>query len=423
MPFSVPDHFVRMQQNRSPHASDWNYAVALRLPGQAPPADAVHALVADALGRIPALSYRPVERRGRWHFEHCSSVDPSNHVEELVFPAGLGPQQCLRHGVQRPWIDGQPPWSLQIITGYRDDEHLLVYRVAHALQDGTASASTAHAILTGRHLPAPSFDPAAMRLRIRSLAGASRYLARLLVPHRPWLPESAQPHAGVWSDCTAALDRARISEIARCTGATTAQVLLAVICGALRAWTPGRWTGCRPRGRLRGVPTYLAVSLRTPRDRSCLGNRFGALPVFLPCNEPSATERLRRIQHMTRPDELAACRRHLSALLYPSSSVSRLLSHLLMWCERPRLAVTIVPWRLDMESLGAKELLMMPMRPARQDGGLVVIPQPTGVTVQCYFPPTVADTDRLPALFTQSLADLSAAVALQPIPSAKARAV
>ncbi|MFC4512502.1 MULTISPECIES: wax ester/triacylglycerol synthase domain-containing protein [Streptomyces] len=411
VPFSVGDKSVHLRDSR-----DWNALVALRKRGGPPTAEDVRTQLADVTDRIPALGHRVGGRRWNRYFEPCD-VDLRHHVEELRFPAGRTREQCMKEAVERPWPPGRPPWSVQIISGYRADEHLLAYRVSHVLQDGIAIATTGRALFCGERLPFVPAQPSKGKLPGRALRVGLRLTPRFFLPGARWLPADEPDASEEWQRHTAVLDRSDFDEIGRRTGAGTAQICLAVLSGALRAWTPGHWTGALDRRQRRGLPAYLAVNLRAPRETHCLGNRVGGLPLTLPCAEPSPVRRLRQVAEQADYRDVNDFRKLLATLYRAPNLLGWLLAHVVLVGERPRPIVTIIP-AADPAEAGADELLAVPARLPKQTAGFLVTVGPTEITVHCVLRPFVGDAGRLPGLIAVSLAELRTALINQPEESA-----
>ncbi|MGW0708275.1 hypothetical protein ACWD4G_20350 [Streptomyces sp. NPDC002643] len=443
VPFNTIDKMMHLLPQK-----DRDGLVALRLRGTPPTAGELCALLADVTERIPALGYRVGGRRWHRYFEPCE-VDLPEHVAELRFPAGRSLASCLREAAEREWPTGRPPWGVLVISGYREDvdEYLIAYRVSHLLQDGIAMALTGNALFTGERLPPPARVPAPRpqppssrgplklgppkrerrtgvlrkrgpgtgvprsgQLWKHGLWTGVRHASKVLLPCAEWLPLAAHPADTGWRYSQVSLDRAVFDDITRSTGASTAQVLLAVICGALRDWTPEYWTGHLGRRQRRGLATMLTMSLRAPRDRTALGNQVGMYPFTLPCAEPSPERRLRLVMDRTDHRVLSAFRALQTRAMHAPDPLGRLLARTLVHCERPCAVVTVVPSSQDPKAMGAEDLLCVSQRPKRVDGGFVVVQGPETILVQPSFKHWVDRVDHLPALLTASLAELHAAV-------------
>jgi diacylglycerol O-acyltransferase / wax synthase len=418
VPFNVIDKFLCLQERRSRRsrrASDWNVGAALRGRGHPPGAEELRELVADAADRVPALGYR-VAGRGRHRFFESCPVDPAFHVEELRCPAGWTVEQCLTQALERPWTEGRPPWGLQIVSGYRAGEHLLVYRVAHQLQDGLAAAATASAMLSGARLPAPQAH-ARSRFTIpdaRALRAGMALAPRFLAPGTRWLPAGGGPARSLAIRPPVVLDRAAFDDITRATGAATAQICLAVVSGALRSLASERHGHRTGRPQRRGFPVYFTVSLQQPRDRAGLGNRVGMIPLTLPCDEPSPARRLRRIVRRTDYERLGRYRALLAGMLNWPNLAGWALAHVLAASQQRRLTVTIVPAPPGTIVPADSELIALPPRPSSQHGVLAVLVQPDAITMHPALQPSIEGADRLPALFAGALAELHTAVTPRP---------
>ncbi|OKJ13933.1 hypothetical protein AMK19_11265 [Kitasatospora sp. CB01950] len=413
----MTDWYAWADQQRSPHPSYWHFSCALRKLGEPPAPEEVRALLTDVADRIPALGHRLAGRGRSLHFEPAGGVDPRDHVEDVRFPAGWTPERCLATALERPWLPGRPPWSLQVISGYRPGEHLLAYRVSHLLQDGVAAAATTAALLRGGRLPAPVAEPARFALPdLPAVRAGLRFAPRFLGPRVQWQPEpDPDPAEGAWLRPAVGLDRAPFDEITRATKASTAQICLAVICGALRQWVPQR----RDAGA-RSLPVVLMMSLRGPRERDGLGNRVAVAPLSLPCAEPGPERRLRLVMEQAELEELVRYRRLLTGLLRLPGPVARPTARLAVRLSPSSVGVTIVSTPLDAAALGAEEVLVAPARPTAASSGFVVLQQPSVVSFHPAFRILPRDADLLPGLLAESLAELHAAVVHASAPAAAA---
>ncbi|MGW6603291.1 hypothetical protein, partial [Streptomyces sp. NPDC055036] len=383
-----------------------------RIRTRPPATEEISTLVAAAVDRIPALRYRVTGRLWHHRFEMYASLDPREHVEEVHCSPATPVEQCLLKATERPWLPGRPPWSVQIVSGYREDEHLLVYRVAHHFQDGLSVWETLAGIFEGGTLPPPIQTPVARgEPGFAGLRAGVKFTTRSFRPAAQWLPaESPSPRSTVNYHRTT-LDQTTFDDISRATGASTAHICLAVICGALRAWTPEHWSARPARSRQRlGVPVHLPLNLRAPRDQTCLGNQVGFAPLRLPCAEPSAAQRLHRIVQHADYTELGPYRRFLASLLHPPKVVRWILTRMMALCEQPHLCVTILPTTLDIAGLGAEELMVVPTRSRHQLSTFIIVPQADTVAFHGYFQPLIRRTEHLPRLLADSLAELHTAV-------------
>jgi hypothetical protein len=396
-------------------AADVDFALVVRKAGAPPGVGDVRQLLSGAADRIPALGYRIAGRGRRSHFEPVP-VDVNHHIEELCFPPGRSVEACVKEAVERPWSADRPLWRVQIISGYTSDEHLLVYRVCHVLQDGLGAAATAQILLGGARPPAPCPPGALPRPGLRALRSGLAFAFRFLLPRADWLPADAQTDSDQWICRTAVLDRALFDDLSHRTGASTSHICLTVISGALRAWTPQHWDMPRSRRQRRGLPACLTLSLRAPRDHNFLGNKAGWVPLVLPCVEPSPLQRLMAVKKQADLTEMAPYRNLLAYLLHPPRTLRWLLAQIAAAKTIPGPVITIIPGEKDTADLDdVKELLPVPPRPPGCDGGFVVITQPSTITVHAMFQPHVTDTERLPALLAASMNELHAAATAPPV--------
>lgn len=412
-PFGSSAAYLRMQARSAPDPAHPHICVAGRVPGRAPTREELRHIFAEVADRVPALGYRVAGSGRHARLEPAADFDVSRHIEDVLVPAGQSPAQCVLEASQRPLPRDRPPWSIQLIRGYSTDEYVLSYRADHLLQDGMAAAQTMAAAFCGGRLPRPAPQPAPRAPSLRTVRSCLRLLPNLLGPTAQWLPLYVPRGLGRVRGRvlhTVTVDRASFDDITRHTGAGTAQIALAVLTGALRAWTPRHWCGPTARSQRRGLRTYLTVSLRHRRDRAALGNLAGVVPLMLPCAEPSPARRLARIVERTGFDTLHRYRQFFSWLLRLPHPPARLLRRCMNPFAPPGLGVTIASAGPDENDLGVAELIAVPPLPSRTPGACMFVYDKTRVSVSFLFDSAIPDTDRLPGLLTAALAELHSGV-------------
>ncbi|MFF2625122.1 wax ester/triacylglycerol synthase domain-containing protein [Kitasatospora griseola] len=411
---SPADRIMLAEARAGAHDSRVHVGVFSRMPGPAPAPDEVRALLADAVDRAPTLTYRITGRGRRAHWEVDPGFDLDRHVVEYRVRPGRSLQQAVMDALRaHPLPREHPLWSVIVLHGHRQDEYALCYRAHHAFQDGMAVARTCEAVFGGAALHRPEPQPAPERPPTRLLLTALRDFGRIAWRPARWLPRATRTGTPTPALHTAVLDADAVRAIAAGTGATPAQIGLAVLAGALRAWQPQHWTGRPARRQRRGLPTLLSMSLRPITDRSALGTRAGLLPVALPCAEPSP---LRRLDQVRAHGASARISLHHRAQSY----IWRRLPYPLIkafWTTSARtspgyLVTTsyMLPPGLRGSAVDTGAVFTVPQLMRGSVGTVQFIVQGAVVTASLLFDPAVPDVDRLPNLLAAALADLHAAL-------------
>ncbi|MEU5128404.1 hypothetical protein [Streptomyces mobaraensis] len=409
VPFGPSDRYQYLRARTAADPARTHVCIAARMTGPPPDREELERLVADAVARVPALGYRVGGTGRRARFEPAGALDVSLHVDEVEVPAGRSPGRCALDALAAPLPADRPLWGVRLIRGHRPDEYLLAYRAAHLFQDGLAMAQAMGAALSGARLPAPAPRPAPRAPSPQTVRACARFFPHLFGRTARWLP----PRSAVTGERTlhtTTLDRSAFDELTRRTGASAAQVALAALAGALRAWTPDHWCGAGDRRQRRGLRVYLPVSLRHPGDRAALGSALGVMPLTLPCAEPSPARRLADVVRDTGPMTLYRFRELFGYLLRAPGPVAWLAHRVVHHCSPPRLGVTVIP--ADAHDTGPGIAGLIPVSPpvGSSPGGCVFVLEKTRVSVSFLFDAGVPGTERLPGLLGAALEELRAAV-------------
>ncbi len=285
-----------------------------------------HVVRTRLLEVYPVFSRRPVtapgrRRRSRWR--DVPALDLDRHVREVrLDPPGddAALQAYVSGFLGTPLPRDRPLWDIHLVTGL--DRGSAVYvRLHHSLADGIAltqvllslTDETPEADRDGTHArPEPHRALAdvvqaarraapevpkllrpekvrngvleGLRLAVSGVAA----LRKLLVTTNPETCLAGAAGAAkraVWSD---PIPLADIKDIARATGATVNDVLVAALAGALERYQ------LEHDGRCVDIPTMIPVNLRPmhlplPRE---LGNRFALVLLRLPSGRVDAADRL-----------------------------------------------------------------------------------------------------------------------------------
>jgi diacylglycerol O-acyltransferase / wax synthase len=257
--------------------------------------DRLLSLAAAAVAAQPRLRQRLDARGERWL--PLAGVELAAHLERRSLDGG---DEALRSLLGRlgsvPLDRARPLWHLVHVEGFRGGS-AIVTRLHHSIGDGAALVAL---LLSLAGPGAPAFSTAARgavlrprdlaRLPMRTLRAVGHLLAS---PDDP--PTSIRAPIGTekrfaWSE---GIPLARLQEIAHAAGATTNDVILAALAGALRFLLMER--GEQTRGRT--VHALVPVNLRSGERE--LGNRFGLVFAALPIGVSDPAARLRAVAQAT----------------------------------------------------------------------------------------------------------------------------
>lgn len=265
-------------------------------------------LLAERAGRSPRLRQRL--RPGglllpdRWEpdprFDAAAHVS-THHVEPDT------PDPLASHAsrwFETPLDPRTPLWNIRIVTGLPGGRFATLFKIHHALCDGTGAAELALGLLdapgaaprrAARHSrrDAVTLDDMwrdARRL-VDDAAETAGIAAALLRAVRP-LPvsptvtaQSARRQVGF-----VRLDADDLRRIRRAHGGTTHDVVLAVLAGALREWLRGRDTDAT-----RPLRALVPVSIRRRRGDLAGGNALSGYLCDLPVDVDDPVGRLRAV--------------------------------------------------------------------------------------------------------------------------------
>ncbi|MFI6517774.1 wax ester/triacylglycerol synthase domain-containing protein [Spirillospora sp. NPDC050679] len=412
------DQVVLKVAEAAPEDCYWHIGTATRLPGPAPAPAEMHQRLAAAAVAVPALTYRltgPL-RRARWRPDPC--FRPEQHLDYHRVPAGTPVAEAVMSAIRAPLPRDRPLWSVLIVHGHSDGEHLLCYRTHHAFQDGISMTRTVQCLFSGKALRPPAVRPTSS---LRQLASGARLLPELLrlsVPVKPWMPQAGRTASAPSTAASAGgperqihttrLDLAVLRQIAAATDASLVQVQLAVLAGAIRAWAPERWN---PSGRLRrrrGLTVSLPVSQHDSRQETALGNHLGLLPVTLPCAEPDPLLRLQAVIPQTGMDKIARIRARMLTNRLPYLPMRAALP-VVRRIARNQLGVTMLRCDrgLPADALGT---FLIPPLASGLPAMVAFLRTDTAVAITVVARPDAHDVHRLPALLGQALTELHARV-------------
>lgn len=270
----------------------------LVLDGPAPDLAALRAAIAERITAAPELTRRLGESGADPAWVADPGFDPAVHVV-AADPGGPVDRDGLRRVVAELFaqrLDRERPlWRLDHVP-LAGGGAALVWRLHHALADGTTAVRLARAVLfdpgdepaAPSHRPSPAPEGADERRRRRHLA---RFLEHEFARSRTRSPFDAS--VGTRREIGfARVALTPLHDAAKAlAGATVNDAVLGCVAGGLRRWLE---SAHGPLGELRAkVP----VSLHHAGDAE--GNRDSFFVVPLPLGEPDAVERLRAIRAAT----------------------------------------------------------------------------------------------------------------------------
>ena len=304
----------------------------MRIGPNGPSVAALRERIAERIELTPALTRRLVGPSDAPCWEPDPSFDVADHVmehrhQQPVEPAGL--LSCVAGLFEHRLDRSRPLWMIDVIelTG---EERALVWRIHHALADGTTAVRYSRALLwddTPEQTLTPrqaSAQHAADEVRRRChLAG---YLRRELMRSRSASPFDgligARRAVGFASAPMAALHDAAKS----IDDATLNDAVLTIVAGALRRWVEIH------HGSIDSVRVKVPVSMHHEGDATA--NRDSSFSLGLPLGEPDPVARLRIVHARTRARKAAGDAEEREVLLHRISEVSPRLERFALQLER-----------------------------------------------------------------------------------------
>ncbi len=330
----------------------------MRLEAGAPGVPALRQRLAERIHLTPALTYKLDATRPD---KPCWSADPgfdlNAHVTEHRHDDPVDQEQlltCVARLFEQRLDRGCPLWHMDVIE-MRNGERVIVWRIHHALADGTTAMRYARELLWDA-APEVSMSPAAKRAQhVTDEARRKSHLAGYL--RREYKRSTMEsPFDGTIGTrrtvgfATVPL-RALHDAASSIDGATLNDAVLSVVAGSLRHWVERR------HGRLGNLRVKVPVSLHNQGDDAA--NRDSSFSLGLPIAEADPVARLRLIHHRTTTRKEAHDAEQREVFLHRLEGVSPKLEHYAEQLERsPRrfaLNVSNVPGpREPVKVLGAR---------------------------------------------------------------------
>ncbi len=304
----------------------------LRLGPEAPTVPQLRARIAARMHLAPALARRLDADRAQPSWVPDPSFDIANHVVEHrhhdpVDSDGL--HVCVARLFEQRLNRERPLWQMDVIE-LEPGQRALVWRIHHALADGTAAVRYARALLWD---DSPEQSLARSQVTARHAADDARRRGHLAGYVRRELRRSraASPFDGaIGTRREVAFAAVSLSALARAVraidGATLNDAVLTVVTGALRHWVQTH------HGHLGSLRVKVPVSLHHEGDSAA--NHDSAFSLALPLGEADPVARLRLIHARTLARKQAGDAERRELLLHQISHVSPQLEQFALTLER-----------------------------------------------------------------------------------------
>ena len=291
--------------------------------------------IAGRLDRAPELCLRLGEVDGEPSWVPAPRLDVRAHVVELA-QAGVADEAGFRAmvaGIFEQRLDrSRPLWRIDVVPRLPGGGSALIWRLHHALADGSTAMRMASTVLwdeqpgaeprarePGQPPPAPLAEDPVAHDRLPGLRAAAREAPR------PWLRSPFNGH--IDARRAVAFTAAELDGLRRAAGAvdgaTVNDAVLTVVAGGLRRWLEAR------HGHLGTIRVKVPVSLHdlppAPGDDAGQpGNRDSFFCVDLPLGSADPLERLAAIRRATRIRKQDHDAQHLDAMLRQLARTPRL---------------------------------------------------------------------------------------------------
>jgi WS/DGAT/MGAT family acyltransferase len=305
----------------------------IELGRSSPDLSALRARIAERIHLTPALATRlGTAPDGSPAWQPDPDFDVANHVVEHHHDAALdaaGLRRCVARLFEQRLDRDRPLWRIDLVR-LDDDRRALVWRIHHALADGTASVRYGRALLWDE-APQQRMTPAQARAQhaadeARRRAHLAGYLRREFKRTRersPFDGEICERREVAFASVS--LERLRVAA-RQLGGATVNDAVLSLVAGALR-----HWIGVH-HGHLGTLRVKVPVSLHQEGDS--VANHDSQFALGLPLTEDDPVARLRVIHERTLARKDARDAEQREVLLHRISGVSPRLQRFAEQLER-----------------------------------------------------------------------------------------
>ncbi|MFB4315916.1 wax ester/triacylglycerol synthase domain-containing protein [Actinomadura sp. 21ATH] len=262
-----------------------------RIEGSPPALKEFAGTVRRRLAPLEILRYSLAPSSGRPQWIALPGFDPAAHVSARVAAAGeAGLRARLAELLaQNLPLSGRPPWRIDLVEGYSEDEFTVLVRTHHALMDGVSNAHVLQRLLDrdgAQPLPecgaAPTLREVTRRERLAVTGASLPSIGRSSLTGPP-----GQGRHLAW----ATLPRAAM-ERARTGGATLNDVYLALVAGAL-----SRTLGPDAARAVRHIS--VPSDVRAPGGLLQLGNGASPFRIEPPLGRHRLGERIQAVRERT----------------------------------------------------------------------------------------------------------------------------
>lgn len=328
---SAIDASFLLQEGPTSHA---HVGGVVLVAGPAPSRHDLRRRVASRLDFMPRYRHRlahGVFDRARPVWVDDPGFDLDHHVRHMLLAAPARRRQLERAVANLfglPLDRSRPLWEIWMIEGLQDDALAMVFKVHHAMADGSAGIDLLTLLCDADSAEpgsmggwSPQRTPGSAELTTRAVRGGLGAVARLAAAGHAARPSSsalaqAVPvgrgaagllrgllrtppptplTAPIGPDRRVSLVSCRLSDaklVKAQLGGTVNDVVLAVVSGALRRFLLSR--GIQTSGLQ--LTALVPVSLREPRDNGRPGNRIAVMRGTLPVHVADPVERLRVVR-------------------------------------------------------------------------------------------------------------------------------
>ncbi|WP_371478894.1 WS/DGAT domain-containing protein [Kitasatospora sp. NBC_00315] len=286
--------------------------------GEPPTREEIAVLVSMAVDAYPELGRHPVPEPARSAGAPGTPFRLDQQIFEVEAESGSG-QAGLRAVLERLTAEPLPAalWGVWLVHGYAAGEFAVVLRGHHALFDGLLLTDIIACALGAE--PRRRSGAAAGSAPRRADPATALREARALFRDRGRAAQPVPPSVKLTGRVRYAWDGVSVERMraaAAAHRATSNDVYLAALAGALRVWAPD------PRWLAGGRPVRVQVPIGYPHEAGRLGVRATAAWVRLPCEVDDPAERTALVKVQT--DRLRASLRDPH-----TGSLTRLVSKLL----------------------------------------------------------------------------------------------
>lgn len=276
--------------------------------------------LAGRIGRTPLLICRLEERSEGYFWVTDPQFDLENHVSAPPTQTPLdrnGLCGAVAQLFELHLDRSQPLWSMSLLA-LESGGSALIWRIHHALADGTTAAKYAERLLWDSTDQLVATATSHTRHDGADNARRRKHLGALLAREFGRQHGSSPFDGTVGTKREIGLAETSLTDLRQAgravEGSTVNDAILAVVAGALRHWIE------QHHGRLTNVRVRVPVSLHREHDEAL--NRDSYFSLELPLREVDPLARLRAVQRATSRRKAEADAEHLELLYHELAAVS-----------------------------------------------------------------------------------------------------